>query len=146
MKQFSLGLALVFLSFCFSCSSDDDLPSNDDVIIGEWRLIEVSEGNNSIPLQECEDLETFIFNADFSFRAEVYEPVEGEQDCAIANFSEGAWGTNSDGQYFTNTSGTNFPFQAQFSADQSEMTIIIENPDAGIDERRTYQRQEDTEE
>lgn len=148
MKYFSLVFSFIFLvTTLLSCSSDDDsLAANDDVIIGEWRLIQIEESGADIPLQACQDLETFIFNEDFSFRSEVYEAVEGEQECAIANFSEGAWGKNSNNQYFTNTSGTNFPFVAQFSADQTEMTIVIENPDAGINERRTYERQEIAEE
>lgn len=146
MKYFNLVFSFLFLATgLFSCSSDDDnLAANDDVIIGEWRLIQIEENGTEIPLQACQDLETFIFSEDFSFRSEVYEAVDGE--CVIANFAEGAWGKNSNNQYFTNTSGTNFPFIAQFSADQNEMTIVIENPEAGIDERRTYERQVDTEE
>lgn len=146
MKYLNLSLAIIILIICFSCSSDDDTPINEDVIIGEWKLSEVEQNGIGITLQECQDLETFIFNEDFSFRAETYEPVDGEQDCVMANFSEGAWGTFSNGQYFTNTSGSNFPFTAQFSSDQNEMSIIIENPDAGINESRTYLRQEIPEE
>ncbi|GGE40384.1 lipocalin family protein [Psychroflexus planctonicus] len=148
MKFFKLIFGLIFGCLTvLSCSSDDDSPAaNDDVIIGEWRLIQIQENDTEIPLQECDNLEAYFFNEDFSFRAEIYEPVSGEEECTIANFSEGVWGKNSNNQYFTNTSGTNFPFVAQFSAEQTEMTIVIENPEAGIDERRTYQRQEIIEE
>ena len=144
MKYFRIIFSLIFLGFVqFSCSSDDDASAaNEDRIIGEWRLIKKEENQIEIPLDDCDDLETYIFNADFSFRAEVYAPAMGEDGCSIANFSEGVWGTNANNQYFTNTSGTNFPFTAEFSSDENEMSIIIENSAAGIDESRTYQRQE----
>lgn len=146
MKYFKLLSSFIFLATTLiACSNDDDSPAtNDDVIIGEWRLIQVVENGVDMPLQQCQDLDTFIFNEDFSFRSEVYEAVEGEQECTIANFSEGVWGKNSNDEYFTNTSDTNFPFVAQFNENQSEMTIVIENSDLGINERRTYERQEET--
>lgn len=145
MKNISLCLAIIILSLC-SCSSDDDTPRNDDVIIGEWQLREIQQNGGEIPLQACQDQETYIFNEDFSFRVEVYEPVEGEEDCVISNFADGAWGTSSDGQYFTNTTGTNFPFEARFSADQNEMTISILDQSVGLEEQRIYDRQIETEE
>lgn len=146
MKYFKLISSFIFLAtILIACSSDDDSPAaNDDVIIGEWRLIQIEENGIDIPLEECDELETYFFNADFSFRAEVFGPVMEEEDCAIENFSDGVWGKNSNDEYFTNTSGTNFPFVAQFNENQSEMTIVTENSDLGFNERRTYERQEET--
>ena len=145
MKNFSLVFSIILIStFFLACSNDDDSTAvNEDVIVGEWRLAQVIEGGIDVPLQTCDLLETYFFNADFSFRAEAYEPDQGTQECVISNFTEGVWGKSNNDQYFTNTSGDNFPFVAEFSDDEIEMTIVIVNTDFGINERRTYEKQED---
>ncbi len=140
MKQ-SL-LFFVFVLALYSCSSDDDgNPLASDPILGEWQLEAVEVGGTNVDLQECEDLETYFFNVDFSFRAESFEFNLIVEECVLNAFVEGAWGKNEEGTYFTNTSGTQNNFSASFLEEESVLSISSSDPLSGLQETRSYRKQ-----
>lgn len=133
---------LLFLTLFISCSDDDDASNvSDDPIVGEWRLESISLDGTSIELQECQDLETYFFNEDFSFRAEAFEFNTIVEDCVLNAFTEGAWGILESGGYFTNTTGTQNNFNASFLEEENVLRITSSDPLSGLQENREYRRQ-----
>ncbi len=135
---FVLFIAIATLA---SCSNDENGMLAEDPIVGEWKLESIEFGETSVELQECEDLETYFFNLDFSFRAERFEFNLIVEECVLNALVEGAWGKNEEGTYFTNTSGNQVDFSASFQEEESLLRIISTDPLSGLQEARTYRKQ-----
>ncbi|HAT68940.1 MAG TPA: hypothetical protein DCS22_00445, partial [Flavobacteriaceae bacterium] len=67
----NLILAITFLLCLCSCSNDDDSTNQtsnfENLIVGEWQLIESYENEELISLGECELMTTFNFDSNNEF-------------------------------------------------------------------------------
>lgn len=139
MKHFIIPFFAFLL--LISCKSDDDATLAEDSIVGKWQLEAIDAGDSSVDLQVCEDLETYFFNPDFSFRAERFKFNLIVEECVLNAFVEGAWGTSNEGTYFTNTTGTQNNFATSFSEEETLLQITISDPLSGLQEIRSYRKQ-----
>jgi len=81
MKKITLLLGLAFLAF--SCSSDDDGSSAED-LIGEWSLSQEFIGEEEEEVSECEQLNTLVFTSETITTIIHFEEAE-EGSCIVEN-------------------------------------------------------------
>ncbi|MCH8535559.1 MAG: lipocalin family protein [Flavobacteriaceae bacterium] len=139
-NKFVLVFSLLILSF-LACSSDDDggNPSGDP-IIGEWQLDRVIFEGTELSLQPCEDLETFIFEAEGGFFNERYStaPHIPDQDCELQNTSQGAWIIDDNGIYFINLQGDFVELPVSINEEAGELTLNETDPATGMTQQRIF--------
>lgn len=95
MKKIFLFLGLVVLTFT-SCSNDDD--ASQDPFIGSWTWYQYFEDGIEIPLEACEDRDSFIVNADGTF-SEEYFFENGEDNCVSDGIEQGLWSNSGNNIY-----------------------------------------------
>ncbi|MDO5971202.1 lipocalin family protein [Flavivirga aquimarina] len=81
MKTFKTSLlAIITVCLTFSCSSDDDVKSNSELIIGTWELTAFSENDVAETLTECELSYTFTETQATSIKYN-----SGSAPCEVSN-------------------------------------------------------------
>lgn len=133
---------ILSLSLVLSCSNDDDGEANpsNDPIIGEWQLNRVIFEGTEITLQACEDLETYIFEANGAFTIERFGPAPElpNQDCQLQNSSQGAWMKDDNGRYFFNLQGDFVELPVSINEEAEELTLNETDPATGSTQQRIF--------
>ena len=137
MKKITLLLGLAFLAF--SCSSDDDGSSAED-LIGEWSLSQEFIGEEEEEVSECEQLNTLVFTSETITTLIHFEEAE-EGSCIVENNEEFLYTVEGDVITFEEEDGENGT--ANFSISGSELTIIFEDEREVEDEMGDIVRDEE---
>ncbi|APU09690.1 hypothetical protein A5M85_05145 [Cellulophaga lytica] len=101
MKYFKITLLLLLTISITNCSSDDDNPTESiDPIIGEWKLIQITENGEQITISDCESLNVIEFLNNGSIKDTYFEPNQNNaNDCIEFVDNSGEWQKTTETEY-----------------------------------------------
>ncbi|WP_348660981.1 lipocalin family protein [Croceibacter atlanticus] len=127
----NLILAITFLLCLCSCSNDDDSTNQtsnfENLIVGEWQLIESYENEELISLGECELMTTFNFdsNNEFGF-VDVFTNTNGT--CSVFSILIGTYTISESILTYTLSSGDVSQVQiTQLNTTTLELTVSTDD-------------------
>tara|TARA_R100001369_G_scaffold92898_1_gene141151 strand:- start:5746 stop:6171 length:426 start_codon:yes stop_codon:yes gene_type:complete len=127
----NLILAITFLLCLCSCSNDDDSTNQtsnfENLIVGEWQLIESYENEELISLGECELMTTFNFdsNNEFGF-VDVFTNTNGT--CSVFSILIGTYAISESILTYTLSSGDVSQVQiTQLNTTLLELTVSTDD-------------------
>ena len=127
----NLILAITFLLCLCSCSNDDDSTNQtsnfENLIVGEWQLIESYENEELISLGECELMTTFNFdsNNEFGF-VDVFTNTNGT--CSVFSILIGTYAISESILTYTLSSGDVSQVQiTQLNTTTLELTVSTDD-------------------
>ena len=128
MKTLLTTAVLVLLSFTITnCSSDDD-NTNENPIIGTWRLDSQNFDGNPVTLNNCDLQFTVIYTAT-EFTSTDYN-TDNSGSCIINDTSVSLYRIEGDRILFTDNNGTITEPEAQtvFAINNDRLTVTVSRP------------------
>jgi hypothetical protein len=118
MKRILLPLiAILILS---SCSSSDETPLSEDVIIGQWQLIR-QYGENA---DDCEKKSTIIFEDNFDLIFNTHFTFD--TDCVDTGITKGSWSKKNSNLYSFEKVGSYIDVPVRFE-DNGKTLVLLDN-------------------
>ncbi|TDQ29896.1 lipocalin-like domain-containing protein [Tenacibaculum caenipelagi] len=116
-KIIALSILTVTL---LSCSSNENTPLSDDIIIGKWQLIR-QYGDDA---DECTKKSTMIFENDFDLIINTYLSLT-DDECVSTGITKGNWNKKGENLYTLERQGLSIDTSIRFE-DNNNTLIFLE--------------------
>ncbi|MGQ3678728.1 lipocalin-like domain-containing protein [Tenacibaculum discolor] len=113
-----------------SCSSNENTPLSDDIIIGKWQLIR-QYGDDT---DDCTKKSTITFENDFDLIINTYLSLT-DDECVSTGTTKGNWNKKSENLYTLERQGLSIDTSIRFE-DNNNTLIFLE----GGEEELAYRR------
>ncbi len=141
MKNLTLAILLCGSTLFLACNEEerkDNKPEPTALkLTGTWLLQSFSENGTPIVLDECEKLETLVFNPDNTVNFTYYGDKKAGKSCELSVVGTGIWKFVSDKMIELDYSTDEYKdvFRVDYEIEGEQLTLIIHEENASYKER-----------